>query len=144
MLKWWYFDIYWVKWNISLKLISPVSFYIFSMSTRKFKSSRGSHFISIGQCCYKNQRVYVVFLLFGAYRGSGNAPPGCLNYSYSSRLGWTTSYYIIVLFWELLPTHSRTLSFFSNSPNSWVMFFKKLLCPSPLMVAHSWPAFYWR
>ena len=37
-----------------LKLISPVSFYIFNMTAGKYKSSCGSHFISIGQCCCKS------------------------------------------------------------------------------------------
>lgn len=129
-LKWWHFGLN------KIKLTSPFFFYFLNVATRKFKSICGSRSISIGQCCYKNKRVYFVVLLVGACRGSGKCSPK-MPWLQLFQLTWLGLFVLQGCF-EGSCLQAATTSLLSLTLAIHEVF--KINLPPPLMVSNFCPA----
>ena len=124
-----------IFWYIELKYIVKINFtcffLLFNVTAGKYKSSCGSHFISIGQCCCKSLHCVLTVGSLQRFRemppqdASATALPAdlaealpimCCSKSHCPQAA------------TLLPTSSLTLPV------------RELLCPPLQMTASSWPA----
>lgn len=104
--------IYWVKYVIKINSWFPFIFIAEAWQNLKLELTvfllentvRNTKGFILSSYCWKFVEI------------QENAPLGCLNCYYSSWIDWAS--FIIMLFWELLPISSHSLSSF-RSPNWW-------------------------